>query len=76
MAGRSRDNALEHVVVVVSENWSLDNVPGRLPADPRAEIPPDQALHIIRNVLGSSSPSSIRPVREPGPRRDPGVRQL
>src|SRR5450755_4376440 len=30
MAGRSRDNALDHVVVVVFENRSLDNVLGRL----------------------------------------------
>jgi phospholipase C len=30
MAGQSRDNALDHVVVVVFENRSLDNVLGRL----------------------------------------------
>src|SRR5450755_1077418 len=30
MAGPSRDNALDHVVVVVFENRSLDNVLGRL----------------------------------------------
>jgi phospholipase C len=30
MALRSRDNALDHVVVVVFENRSLDNVLGRL----------------------------------------------
>jgi phospholipase C len=30
MAGHSRDNALDHVVVVVFENRSLDNVLGRL----------------------------------------------
>ena len=30
MAGNSRDNALDHVVVVVFENRSLDNVLGRL----------------------------------------------
>jgi hypothetical protein len=30
MAGRSRDNALDHAVVVVFENRSLDNVLGRL----------------------------------------------
>jgi phospholipase C len=30
MAGESRDNALDHVVVVVFENRSLDNVLGRL----------------------------------------------
>jgi phospholipase C len=30
MAVRSRDNALDHVVVVVSGNRSLDNVLGRL----------------------------------------------
>jgi hypothetical protein len=30
MAGRSRDNALDRVVVVVSGNRSLDNVLGRL----------------------------------------------
>jgi hypothetical protein len=30
MAGQSRDNALDHVVVVVFGNRSLDNVPGRL----------------------------------------------
>ena len=30
MAGRSRGNALDHVVVVVFENRSLDNVLGRL----------------------------------------------
>ena len=29
MAGESRDNALDHVVVVVFENRSLDNVLGR-----------------------------------------------
>jgi hypothetical protein len=30
MPGPSRDNALDHVVVVVFENRSLDNVLGRL----------------------------------------------
>ena len=30
MAGQSRENALDHVVVVVFENRSLDNVLGRL----------------------------------------------
>jgi phospholipase C len=30
MAGRSRDNALDHVVVVLFENRSLDNLLGRL----------------------------------------------
>ena len=30
MAGQSRDHALDHVVVVVFENRSLDNVLGRL----------------------------------------------
>ena len=30
MAGQSRDNALDHVIVVVFENRSLDNVLGRL----------------------------------------------
>jgi hypothetical protein len=30
MAGQRRDNALDHVVVVVFENRSLDNVLGRL----------------------------------------------
>ena len=30
MVGQSRDNALNHVVVVVFENRSLDNVLGRL----------------------------------------------
>jgi phospholipase C len=30
MAGQSRDNALDHVVVVVFENRSLDNLLGRL----------------------------------------------
>ena len=30
MTGRSRDNAFDHVVVVVSGNRSLDNVLGRL----------------------------------------------
>jgi len=30
MAGESGDNALDHVVVVVFENRSLDNVLGRL----------------------------------------------
>ena len=30
MAGQSRDNSLDHVVVVVFENRSLDNVLGRL----------------------------------------------
>ena len=30
MAGPSRDDALDHVVVVVFENRSLDNVLGRL----------------------------------------------
>jgi len=30
MAGQSRDNALDHIVVVVFENRSLDNVLGRL----------------------------------------------
>ena len=30
MAGESRDNALDHVIVVVFENRSLDNVLGRL----------------------------------------------
>ena len=30
MAGSSRDNALDQVVVVVFENRSLDNLPGRL----------------------------------------------
>ena len=30
MAGQGRDNALDHVVVVVFENRSLDNVLGRL----------------------------------------------
>ena len=38
MAARSRDNALDHVVVVVFENRSLDNVLGRLygPGDGKA----------------------------------------
>ena len=37
MAGQGRDNALDHVVVVVFENRSLDNVLGRLhgPGDGR-----------------------------------------
>jgi phospholipase C len=30
MAGQGRDSALDHVVVVVFENRSLDNVLGRL----------------------------------------------
>ncbi|HYN71480.1 MAG TPA: hypothetical protein VES60_03180, partial [Nakamurella sp.] len=30
MAGQSKDNALDHVVVVVFENRSLDNLLGRL----------------------------------------------
>ena len=30
MADQSRDNALNHVVVAVFENWSLDNVLGHL----------------------------------------------
>jgi phospholipase C len=30
MAGQSRENALDHVVVVVFENRSLDNLLGRL----------------------------------------------
>ena len=38
MAGQSRDNALDHVVVVVFENRSLDNVLGHLygPGDGKA----------------------------------------
>jgi phospholipase C len=39
MAGQGRDNALDHVVVVVFENRSLDNVLGRLygPGDARRQ---------------------------------------
>jgi phospholipase C len=41
MAGQSRDNALDHVVVVVFENRSLDNVLGRLygQGDGKAGLP-------------------------------------
>ncbi len=41
MADQSRDNALNHVVVAVFENWSLDNVLGRLhrPGYGKASLP-------------------------------------
>jgi hypothetical protein len=41
MAGQSRDNALDHVVVVVFENWPLDNVLGRMhgPGDGKTGLP-------------------------------------
>jgi phospholipase C len=42
MAGQSRSSALDHVIVVVFENRSLDNVLGRLPGrnpDPEARQP-------------------------------------
>jgi phospholipase C len=98
MAGQSRDNALDHVVVVVLENRSLDNVRGRLygpgdgktfegvtgkgltnptpelPADPKAETPPDHALHIIHNALAIQFPL-LHPAT-PAPQADPRVRQL
>jgi phospholipase C len=44
MPGQSRDHALDHVVVVVFENRSLDNVPGRRygerPATPSRDLIP------------------------------------
>jgi hypothetical protein len=45
MAGQSRDNGLDRVVVAVSGNRSPDNVPGRLhglrPATPEPRPDPD-----------------------------------
>jgi hypothetical protein len=45
MAGQSRDNTLDHVVVVVFGNRSLGNVPGRRyglrPATPEPRSAPD-----------------------------------
>jgi hypothetical protein len=131
MAGQGRDNALDHVLVVVFENRSLDNVLGRLygpgdgktfegvigkdltnsipewaehgaerklvpytvatgirayaeqhniqieglPADPNAEIPPEQAPHIIHNFLAIQFPLLHPAARGPVPRPDPGERQ-
>ena len=40
MAGESRDNALDHVIVVVFENRSLDNVLGRLHDFLAIQFPP------------------------------------
>jgi hypothetical protein len=111
MAGRSRDNALDHVVVVVFENRSLDNVLGHL--HPRcagtgpgaihlgqshfqwdtrirgakqhrdrgtarrstAEIPPEQALHIVHNFFAIQFRCCSRPPPGPGSEPDPDVRQ-
>ncbi len=90
MVGQSRDNALDHVVVVVFENRSLDNVLGRLygpalgaslstlgktlaqgireyadqnhieieglPKDPKADVPSEQLLNVLRNFLATVFP--------------------
>ena len=60
MAGQGRDHALDHVVVVVFENRSLDNVLGRLygPEDGKT---PGQLLNVLRNSLPPSSPCWLRP---------------
>jgi phospholipase C len=62
MAGQSRDNALDHVVVVVFENRSLDNVLGRLygPGDGKT----------FEGVLGRTSATRSRS----GPSTAPAAR--
>jgi phospholipase C len=83
MAGPSRDNALDHVVVVVFENRSLDNVLGRLygPGDGKTfegVIGKDLTNPIperAHNFLAIQFPLLHPAAPGPAPRPDPGVRQ-
>ena len=68
MAGQGRDNALDHVVVVVFENRSLDNVLGRLygPGDGKS----------FEGVAGKAAIFPLlAPAARVSPQPDPDVRQ-
>jgi phospholipase C len=71
MAGQVRDNALDHVVVVLFENRSLDNVLGRLygPGDGKTFD------GVIGRDLSNPIPEWATAAPDTGTRPDPGVRQ-
>jgi phospholipase C len=85
VAGSSRDNALDHVVVVVFENRSLDNLLGRLygPGDGKTfegvigkDLPnpiPEWAEHGADRKVAHHPQLRRDPVPQAAPRR-PGTR--